>query len=315
MSSRIAGHLRGNFVGYIAVFIALSGTAYAVDGPLQGQDQVGSEDIINNEVKREDLGPDAVRTANVLDNELRGADIAADTLTGADIANTSSLGGAEISEDLLFNDDSLTAEDLAENAVGTTEVAPDSLLNFDLAPGSVTSSEILDGGVSSADLGGDSVGSSEVAPNALTSSDIGTDSVGSSEVADGTIRGIEVLDGTLGSADINESSVSGLLRCTNPATVRFGTICAGSNGVNQTFRGAVDRCAGFGLRLPATGEALLLAISSNAPGVGAGQGFWTANLAGDHVTAAFVTEEGEIGSAAISAVDKLDAVCVTEPSN
>ena len=50
MSSRIADHIRRNVYGLIAIFIALSGTAYAVDGPLAGQNQVGSADIINGEV-------------------------------------------------------------------------------------------------------------------------------------------------------------------------------------------------------------------------------------------------------------------------
>jgi hypothetical protein len=39
MSVRIREHIRSNVVGYVAVFIALSGTAYAVDGPLPGQNQ------------------------------------------------------------------------------------------------------------------------------------------------------------------------------------------------------------------------------------------------------------------------------------
>ena len=51
MSRKLRDHIRSNVVGYVAVFIALSGTAYAVDGPLPGVDQVGSEDIINGEVK------------------------------------------------------------------------------------------------------------------------------------------------------------------------------------------------------------------------------------------------------------------------
>ena len=37
MSSRIRDHLRSNVVGYVAVFIALSGTAFAIDGPLPGR--------------------------------------------------------------------------------------------------------------------------------------------------------------------------------------------------------------------------------------------------------------------------------------
>ena len=45
MSGRIRQHIRSNVVGYVALFVALSGTAYAIDGPLPGQNQVGSEDM------------------------------------------------------------------------------------------------------------------------------------------------------------------------------------------------------------------------------------------------------------------------------
>ena len=55
MSGRIRQHIRSNVVGYVSLFVALSGTAYAIDGPLPGQNQVGSEDIINGEVKTPDL--------------------------------------------------------------------------------------------------------------------------------------------------------------------------------------------------------------------------------------------------------------------
>ena len=62
MSARIRRHIRSNVVGYLSLFVALSGTAYAIDGPLPGQNQVGSSDIINGEVKALDLGGNAVRS-------------------------------------------------------------------------------------------------------------------------------------------------------------------------------------------------------------------------------------------------------------
>jgi hypothetical protein len=51
MGEQIRNHIRSNVVGYVAVFLALTGSAYAIDGPLPGQNQAGSEDIINNEVR------------------------------------------------------------------------------------------------------------------------------------------------------------------------------------------------------------------------------------------------------------------------
>ena len=80
MSKGIAAHLRSNVVGYVAVFIALSGTAYAVDGPLAGQDQVGSDDIINGEVRENDLHSDSVKSGKVVDDSLTADDVG----TGSD---------------------------------------------------------------------------------------------------------------------------------------------------------------------------------------------------------------------------------------
>ena len=48
--SRVGNHVRSNVVGYVAIFIALSSTAYAVDGSLPGRNTVGTADIINGEV-------------------------------------------------------------------------------------------------------------------------------------------------------------------------------------------------------------------------------------------------------------------------
>src|SRR4051812_18164433 len=96
MRNRISGHIRANVIGYVALFIALSGTAYAVDGPLPGQDQVGSADIINNDVQSADIKDanvatvdirsSAVTTGKILDNDVRSADVLDNSLTGADVS-------------------------------------------------------------------------------------------------------------------------------------------------------------------------------------------------------------------------------------
>src|SRR3954454_17721984 len=101
MHRRISDHIRSNVVGYVALFIALGGTAYAVDGPLPGQNQVGSADIINNDVQSADIKDanlttvdirsNAVTTGKILDNDVRSADVLDNSLTGADV-NEATLG-------------------------------------------------------------------------------------------------------------------------------------------------------------------------------------------------------------------------------
>ena len=89
----------------LAIFAALTGTAYAVDGPLAGQNTVGSEDIIDSEVRSADVANGSVQTADIKNDDVRSSDVRDDTLpdgglVGADIA-PNSLTGADIVEPTL----------------------------------------------------------------------------------------------------------------------------------------------------------------------------------------------------------------------
>jgi hypothetical protein len=80
----------GTVVAYMALFVALGGTAYAVN-------TVGSADIIDGQVKSVDIGDGEVGSADVKDNSLNtfdvhsflGVDVVDETLTGVDIKNGS----------------------------------------------------------------------------------------------------------------------------------------------------------------------------------------------------------------------------------
>jgi hypothetical protein len=76
ISERVRDHIRGNVVGYVAVFLALSGTAAA----LPGHDTVASTDIINREVHRADLNTGAVSGEKVRNDSLTGNDVDESTL-------------------------------------------------------------------------------------------------------------------------------------------------------------------------------------------------------------------------------------------
>jgi hypothetical protein len=89
---RIGEHIRSNIVGYIALFcFATSGGAYAIDGALPGQNQVGSEDIINAEVKNADLDADSVGSGKIVDRQVKNADLS----IGASSSNTIADGGIQ----------------------------------------------------------------------------------------------------------------------------------------------------------------------------------------------------------------------------
>ncbi len=68
-ASRAVGtHLRSNVIGYVAVFIALSGTAYAAN-------KVDSNEIARNAVLSKHVKKGAVRSPDVKDNGLRPKDV------------------------------------------------------------------------------------------------------------------------------------------------------------------------------------------------------------------------------------------------
>lgn len=102
MSAKLYAHIRGNVVGYLALFFALStGSAVA----LNGSNTVFSDDIVNDQVK----------TADVRNDTLSGGGLAA-----ADL-RPNSVGTSEVAGD------SLGAADLASSSVGTSEIASGSL--------------------------------------------------------------------------------------------------------------------------------------------------------------------------------------------
>jgi hypothetical protein len=150
VSSRLRNHIRGNVVGYFALFLVLTGgTAQA----LNGSNTVFSDDIVNRQVKTPDVAPGAISTGRLAPNAVRTGRVADDNLTGADIAD---LTGADVT------DRSLTGDDVTVNSLGGDEI---------------NESQVGIGGdvgfsVANAQLQSGVVGSPEVATNSLTGSDI-----------------------------------------------------------------------------------------------------------------------------------------------
>jgi hypothetical protein len=121
MSSRLRNHIRGNVVGYLALFLVLTGgTAQA----LNGSNTVFSDDIVNREVKSADLGTGAVTTNRLAPNAVKTGRVADGSLTTADIA-----------------DNSLTGGDIIESTLGQVPDASHADSATGIADGSVTTSK------------------------------------------------------------------------------------------------------------------------------------------------------------------------------
>src|SRR4051812_10480479 len=89
MFSRIRARLTyANVVSSIALFVALGGTAYAVN--TIGSDDVideslQSQDIKNGQVKNADIGADSVTTFKIKNGNVTNLDLGADAVTGAKV--------------------------------------------------------------------------------------------------------------------------------------------------------------------------------------------------------------------------------------
>ena len=159
----------------LALFVALSGTAFAVS-------------------------KESIKSKHVKNATLTGADVRDDSLTGNDVDERSlqidvpaandggppsgPAGGALAGE---FPNPSL-----AGSSVGPAEVADDSLAASDLAPGSVGSQEAAADSLAADDLAPNAVGTSEISANGVESSELATNSVDAPEVEDGSLNGDDV---------------------------------------------------------------------------------------------------------------------------
>jgi hypothetical protein len=126
-----------NVVASLALFVALGGTAYAVN-------TIGSTDIIDGEVKSVDIGPNAVDSARVRDETLNTFDV--HSFLGVDVVD-GSLTGADI------QDGSIGPIEIAAGSLTTNQVASDTFLGTDLRAETLTSREIRNGSLNDEDVG------------------------------------------------------------------------------------------------------------------------------------------------------------------
>lgn len=151
-----------NVCSFLALTIALgTGGAYAAN-------TIGSDDIIDGQVKTADLADVNVTAAKLRLGAVTTPKLHDDSVTSSKVV-----------------DESLTANDLATDSVGATEVSDNSL----------DSGEIIDNSLGAIDLAPDSAGSSEIAAGAVGTSEVANDSLTLSDIAGAATNGAISLSG------------------------------------------------------------------------------------------------------------------------
>jgi hypothetical protein len=90
VATRVRAHLRSNLVGYLALFVALGGVAYA--GAQIPGNSIGSPQLRPLAVKNSDLGNAAVTNSKLAPHAVTGSKVAVGSLTGASLAPKSLTG-------------------------------------------------------------------------------------------------------------------------------------------------------------------------------------------------------------------------------
>ncbi|HSF01438.1 MAG TPA: hypothetical protein VLA62_00415 [Solirubrobacterales bacterium] len=136
-------------ISIVALFVAISGTAIA----LPGRNTVNSGDIINREVKNQDLNGDAVASGKIENGQVRSVDIRNDGVKGADVDESTVSGlirsgatipsGVTVSGNFVARDSDSGQSHLVQEAVSFPLPAPEALTASDVnfAPGAVVGSD------------------------------------------------------------------------------------------------------------------------------------------------------------------------------
>ncbi len=118
MVSRLIFHVRNNGVAFVALFVALAGTAFAA-GALQ-KNSVGTKQLKKNAVTAAKIKKNAVNGAKVKDNSLTGSDINESTLGVVPNANHANNADSAASAQTASNADRLDGID--SSVLGRTKI-------------------------------------------------------------------------------------------------------------------------------------------------------------------------------------------------
>lgn len=139
MLRRGAAHVRRQAVAYLALFVALTGTAIAAGPSITGGN------VRDGTLSGLDVGDGSLSSIDVKNGSLTGADVKFGSLDGTDVRN-SGLTGSDV------RDRALGTKDLRRGAVTGAEVKDETLNGADVADESLTSADVTNGSLTARDF-------------------------------------------------------------------------------------------------------------------------------------------------------------------
>ncbi len=189
--------------------------------------------------------PSRLGSYSVKQNNLQPRSVAADQLAIGAVIETNisegAVGSFAIGTDAVGFDeldrDAVDAENVRENAIGTSELSLDAVYRENILTDAVGNDEIATDAVGTSEIVFDSIGTSElnvdavyrenILTDAVGNDEIATDAVGTSEIAFGSVRADEIDTDAVGSSEIGLDAV-GLSELANDsvdtAAIRDGAV-------------------------------------------------------------------------------------------
>lgn len=165
-------------------------------GQTQGP-RITSGNIVDGEVRNQDLADDAVTSDKIADGEVTSADIEDGTITSTDIAEGTipPAGGGSTPDD-----------------------------------NSVTSAKIVDGEVKNADIGPDAVESSSIRDSSITREDLANNAVTSDRIFDGTVESLDLANGAVTGEKVASGAIQPNIRIVLAPSI---TLSPSTSGISR----------------------------------------------------------------------------------